>query len=202
MKKTVNKHEQVMIIPAAAPGDCNLAPGFSRAPETVVRRLLRDSKFVDRGPAETDETHRQIIVYDIYETDKYFFTYRRRWGDDRLVGRWSVGVGGHVNAEDARDKVGLGGLDRARDRERAEELGEFRIHKIEYAGVVYSDARPVDRAHLGIVMHHHCGDMPAPPHRDWPEHRMATAAELARDVDKFEVWSQILIREYINHRGT
>lgn len=57
--------------------------------------------FAPRSEVETDETRLQIIPYIVVMNRQGVFGYcRAKGGEQRLDGKWSVGIGGHVNDGD------------------------------------------------------------------------------------------------------
>ena len=100
-----------------------------------------------RYKAEMDEKYRQIITYAVIK-DKdngNIFGTKRIGGDERLVGKISIGIGGHVEPPE--------GLYEALYREIEEEVGVKvnQIHLCPFNGYVYSSDEPVSRVHVGLV---------------------------------------------------
>lgn len=64
--------------------------------------------FVDRWMAEQDSTILQLIPYVVMlSPDKKIFSYQRRGGgEQRLEGKMSIGIGGHINPVDKRKPRG------------------------------------------------------------------------------------------------
>ena len=83
-----------------------------------VAALERDGRYELRERMERDPTFKQVIPYVVLRDEERYFLMQRTsaGGDARLHGRYSIGVGGHLNPGD--DGL-LGGL----QREWHEELG-------------------------------------------------------------------------------
>lgn len=65
--------------------------------------VLSSSSFVERWMAEQDKSTLQIIPYVIiYDriTQEIFCYQRKGGGETRLEGKYSIGIGGHVNTDD------------------------------------------------------------------------------------------------------
>src|ERR1700760_5018409 len=65
--------------------------------------LLRGNNFfLPRGRAETDPTHKQIIPYVLIAHGNKVLHYVRgkKAGEQRLVAKGSIGIGGHMNDTD------------------------------------------------------------------------------------------------------
>ena len=89
--------------------------------------VARDGRYVPRSGAEVDRSTKQIIPYLVLRDGQRYFLMQRTaaGGDARLHGRYSIGVGGHLNPGD--DGL-LGGLRREWDEELvADFVPEFRL---------------------------------------------------------------------------
>jgi predicted NUDIX family phosphoesterase len=74
--------------------------------EAWTEEALSKSCFVERWMAEKDSTILQFIPYIVCYDDEHIFTYSRKsGGEERLEGRKSLGIGGHVNIHDKHIKV-------------------------------------------------------------------------------------------------
>lgn len=146
--------EQILVVPRTELFAAHALQGFSPDPALVAHFLARvaaHGRFVPRWPAEEDETFKQIVPYGVVRCGEEVFRFRRgREGQEAgLRGRWSVGLGGHVNAGDG-EAIGLTMLERALRRELAEEVMLDRPRP-ELWGVLNDDGDPVGRRHLGFV---------------------------------------------------
>jgi len=76
----------------------------------------------------------------------------KKAGEQRLVAKGSVGIGGHINDEDhSLFSVGLQAFQEAVKREVCEELsiqGEFNARPV---GLINDDSTDVGRVHFGVV---------------------------------------------------
>ncbi|MBR5998211.1 MAG: NUDIX domain-containing protein [Deltaproteobacteria bacterium] len=153
-----------------------------------------DYGFAPRSEAEWDFTRKQLIPYALLfaETGRVL-TYRRHGSEGRLAGRYSAGIGGHVNDRDAgatlSDRL-LSGL----TREMREETGVTPSPgQIEFLGMINEDESEVGRCHVGVVFRvilepsqvlSFSGEIAEPAWR--------SAAEL--DLSRFELWSALALR--------
>src|SRR5579884_2605259 len=135
------------------------------------------ASFVPRGPAEADESLRQVIPYVVLRRGGAAFTYARsrRGNEARLHDLRSLGVGGHVNPADLPD-----GLVRLAADPRP---------------ALAADAEPVSRVHLGVVFAAEvgAGDVRLSDEGRLVDGRFVPVAELAADGAAYEGWSRLLI---------
>lgn len=112
--------------------------------------------FLRRGDAEHDPAYKQIIPYQLFSCRDKFFVYQRGSGvgEGRLAGRLSLGIGGHINTEDAdRNHLTIETYNNALLREREEELICKDNFITSFAGWINDDSDLVGQVHLGAV---HC----------------------------------------------
>lgn len=109
----------------------------------------------ERASVEEDESWQQPIPYAVLiDGQDQPWVYRRSGGDARLLDRWSVGLGGHVDAGDAAAGPGLATLRQALLRELSEEL---LWHPAQLAASappiawIHEHDSAIGRVHLGLV---------------------------------------------------
>lgn len=128
--------------------------GFCTSPAVVARFLqvaAAHGRFAPRRPVEEDASLKQIVPYGIVLHHGRVFLFRRgeAGAEAGLRGRWSIGLGGHVNPGD-EDESGALMLAQALRREVSEEVALDNPH-LEVWGVLNDDLDPVGRRHLGFV---------------------------------------------------
>src|SRR5215470_6703819 len=117
--------------------------------------LLRGNNFFVRRPqAEKDPTHKQIIPYVLLaHGDRVLFYVRgKKAGEQRLVAKGSIGIGGHMNETDES----LFALDEAAyragvEREVNEEIKIESSFEDQIVALLNDDTTEVGRVHLGVV---------------------------------------------------
>jgi predicted NUDIX family phosphoesterase len=138
--------------------------GFFR--DTSGLNAVEESlRFVQRGLAEEDLTLKQLVSYPIIRFGAFFLAYKRASNSDEigLRGKYSLGIGGHVNESDkqmfgklASPKVtGIRGLAfYCAVREIEEEIGIRLGTKStpRFVGVINDESDNVGKKHFGIVM--------------------------------------------------
>ncbi|MFO0929521.1 MAG: phosphoesterase [Gemmataceae bacterium] len=187
--------ERVLVVPTALLHEVGVFHGFTDRVADYLPRLLdaRHLHYHPRDAAETDPSLKQLIPYVVLRHGGRVFHYRRAAGGERrLRAKRSIGIGGHICAEDAAD-----GGDAYRTgmlRELREEVALPAGTTERCVGLINDDTTPVGQVHLGVV---HLIDLPAPDVRPLEaglvDTGFATLAELRRDRDAFETWSQFLL---------
>lgn len=173
--------------------------GLNFEPQKYLEALLSrgNNFFLPRSRAETDPTHKQIIPYVLIACGDKVLHYVRgkKAGEQRLVSKGSIGIGGHMNDTDeslfAWDEAAYrAGVEREVNEEiRIESPFEDRI-----VALLNDDATEVGRVHLGIV---HVFKL-AEPKVDKREAMITnlsflTPEELRERRDTLETWSQYCV---------
>lgn len=155
----------------------------------------------DRDEAEGNPNHKQICSYAVlFRANKVFRYQRPSSGEQRLAGKLSLGVGGHVNPPDAGNAPpGREAYDAAFLRELAEEVAPRGNWRHRVVGLINDDTTDVGRVHFGVVHEVHL-DLAWPDLR--PESSMVNPhfefVTLARrNLDGYEKWSQLVVREIL-----
>ena len=116
--------EQVLgLARSDVPGGTDWRGVVDRPFEPYLQALAERGQFRPRAEAEEDPSWKQVIPYVLLRDGERIFLMRRTraGGDERLHDRYTIGVGGHVNPEDADIIGGLRrewGGDRGRLRAR------------------------------------------------------------------------------------
>ena len=114
--------------------------------------IKKDGEFKRRGDMEIDPSFKQLISYILFKyKDKYFlYRYLKEHHEKRLMQDYIIGIGGHVDFEDAKEGEDV--LIRCRDREWDEEV-DYRDELLQkkLVGILNDDSRPVETVHLALV---------------------------------------------------
>lgn len=183
--------EEVYCLPASALP----APAEEVIPlsATLYELLLSKGRFLPRAEVEDDPRWRQIIPYAVVERNQQLLLVERLKGgsETRLHNRYSLGIGGHINRQDA-DEDARELLTAALVRELREELviGAFFAEAV---GLIHSDAGPVDRVHSGVLYRVKTLEATV---REQHKLRGAWAGlgEVAALEARLEGWSQLALR--------
>jgi predicted NUDIX family phosphoesterase len=160
--------------------------------------LSRENNFfMPRSSAETDPAFKQIIPYVLLVHGGKVLHYVRgkKSGEQRLVSKGSIGIGGHMNEQDE----GLFALDEAAYLEgvRRETLEELKIgtpFRNRVVALLNDDSNEVGQVHLGVV---HVFELETPSVEKneamITNLSFLTPEELRRRRDLLESWSQICL---------
>lgn len=190
------RDEYVMVFPTQLLHDAGYFQGLQVGNIGLLETILEPNNhtFMKRSVAETDESVKQLIVYVILACDDQVFKYRRGklLAEKRLLGEYSIGIGGHVSIDDPQ-MFGTQYED-AMQRELQEEVQIHGPYQISTVGLINDDSNEVGRVHLGVV-HVAFLDRPSVTSKEMSinEAGFATPEYLLKNKAKFENWSQICI---------
>lgn len=195
--------EHVLCVPTLLFHELGYFQGFHPMADRYLTTLLdpAHTSFRPRNEVEDDPSYKQLIPYCIFRAAGQIFHYRRgkAGGEGRLHSKRSVGIGGHISSTDRLhgDRRYFEAMHREIDEEVFLESG-FTDHCV---GLINDDQTPVGQVHLGIV---HIFDLDSAKVRPREESILETGfappSELLRDVEQFETWSQIVIRQVLTER--
>lgn len=179
-------HHQAPALPLEA---CLPWHDFAALPPPVWR---------ERADIEQDESLLQLIPYVVLRNaGGELWCYARSGGDARLDGRWSCGVGGHVEEMDAAPDLCQTLRNTAR-REMTEELAiaPNSLPTLTPCALIYESHSAIGRVHLGILFIADWAERSSP--RPPADEALAAIgflppAAIAADT-RFELWSRLAAR--------
>lgn len=186
--------EQILVVPRAQlfTGPVH---GFTiEGAGGYLDRVRAHGTFRRRGDMEHDPSMKQIIPYLVVRHGAQVFLFQRTTagGEARLHGKFSIGVGGHINRSDVEGAADLvaAGLRRELD----EELRIPGPWQARVVGVLNDDSNPVGQVHFGLV---HVVEVASPEiavrEDDTLTGRLAGADEVRRLYERMETWSQLIL---------
>lgn len=195
--RAMNKDlEEVLVVDRTLIERIGMFQGLTLDTGRYLPELLspRNYRFVPRHKAEQDDTLKQLIPYFLICHGDRIWCYVRgkKSGEERLVAKASMGIGGHMNNQD----LDLFGniYDRASIRELEEEVEIPAGYSHKVVALLNDDLTPVGRVHLGVI---HVLRSPSPDVRKREgvitESGFRTVAELKAMYDRLETWSQICL---------
>ena len=148
--------ENVLVFPRSLFEQLGVFQGFNAEVHRYLPVILepKNNSFMPRAKAETDFNFKQVIPYVVITDGQNILHYVRgkKGGEQRLVSKGSIGIGGHINDEDhTLFAFGLQAFQDAVKREVCEELsvaGDFNARPV---GLINDDSTEVGRVHFGIV---------------------------------------------------
>lgn len=190
--------ERLVVVPVRDLLAANLAQGFDSSPDRILAAAFRPNiaRFMPRSAAEADPRFKQIVCYVILRSRGLVFHYRRSAGvgERRLAGLRSIGVGGHLNADDVEGALDERGLRRAIQRELNEEVVLGDEPPIRYLGIINDDSTEVGRVHIGLAALAELGE-PDARLRDSTllDGRFDRPEDIVAQAATFETWSQLCL---------
>ena len=191
--------ENVLVIRRSLFDQLGSFQGLNFEPAKYLNMLLSrgNNFFFPRAQAENDPTYKQIIPYVLlaFKNKVLYYVRGKKAGEQRLVAKGSIGIGGHMNETDeslfALDeqayRVGV-------EREVNEEIKIDTQFEDRIVALLNDDATEVGRVHLGVV---HVFKL-AEPKVEKREAMITNLAFLTKDElvarrESLESWSQICV---------
>src|SRR3989440_8788896 len=191
--------ENVLVVKRALFDQLGSFQGLNYEPRKYLDAILsRGNKFfLRRDQAEKDPTHKQIIPYVLLtHGDKVLHYVRgKKAGEQRLVAKGSIGIGGHMNESDES----LFALDEAAyragvEREVGEEIAINTKFDDRIVAILNDDTTEGGQVHLGIVHVFRLAERKVKKNEAMiTELAFLSREELLARRDSLETWSQICL---------
>lgn len=148
-------------------------------------------EFHPRPDMELDATYKQIIPYMVFKHgDRYFLMQRSgKASETRLQSKYTLGIGGHVRAEDLQEGSTL--FDWAR-REFHEEVSYSGNLTITSLGMLNDDSNEVGKVHVGLVLLLEGDSDQISVLEELQGGQLLTLEECAAYADHMETWSRFI----------
>jgi predicted NUDIX family phosphoesterase len=191
--------ENVLVIKRSLFDQLGAFQGLNFEPERYLRTLLSrgNNFFLSRTAAEVDPDYKQIIPYAIIaHGDRVLYYVRgKKAGEQRLVAKGSIGIGGHLNDRDESlfawdENAYRAGV----EREVNEEIRIGTTFDDHIVALLNDDSSEVGRVHLGVV-HVFKLDQAKVDKREAmiTNLEFLTQDELLSRRDSLETWSQLCV---------
>lgn len=193
--------EHVLVVPTEVFKELGYFQGFSGDIDRYLRGLLdpAHTSYRPRAVMEQDPSFKQLIPYVIFRyrdasglTHVFQYTRGKGQGEARLHAKRSIGVGGHISADDAAQ---ASAYEEGMRRELEEEVIIDTPYRGRMVGLINDDETEVGKVHLGVV---HILDVERPAvkqrEQDLLEAGFRPVSELLAISDRFETWSQICLK--------
>lgn len=151
----MDKNEkQIMVVPRDVLFSGKQFEGFQNHGEINYESvILENHLYLKRGLAEEDPGHKQPIAYCMIvnpELKKVFAFQRsskdKHYHEKRLHGKWSWGVGGHIEKIDGDNPIHTSML-----RELSEEIEMNGSMNPKVIGYINDESDPVSQVHFGVL---------------------------------------------------
>ncbi len=165
----------------------------------LIELIEKDGFFHSRYDCEEDELVLQVIPYVLgFGPNRTIFSYVRSsdiqdYGDKRLFGKHSLGLGGHINRLDAPNFIRRG-IEREVNEEEVKVVGH--VTEPILLGTLYQPDKPVDRVHFGLVYGFCTDGKISQKESSIVSGKMVPIGEILSDsnlVEIYEMWSKVLI---------
>ena len=173
--------------------------GLSFEPEKYLNLLLSrgNNFFLSRAQAENDSAYKQIIPYVLLAFQDRVLHYVRgkKAGEQRLVAKGSIGIGGHMNESDESlfawdEQAYRAGV----EREVNEEIKIDTQFEDRIVALLNDDTTEVGRVHLGIVHVFRLAQQKVEKREAMITNlAFLTKVELLNRRESLETWSQICV---------
>ncbi len=190
--------------------DENAFTGFKTAQEFKINeeamksahfRLRKTTSPTQELPAEEDAKYKQIIPYMIVTHKNKIFCCQRtpKGTENRLHNKYSIGMGGHLNQIDVKEKTNL--IEEGMKRELSEEIDYHGTPKTKILGYINDDSGEVEKVHFAIVYEIQLVDeYAATKEAKLINSRLMTLEEIEKIEDSLENWSKIVYKYLKTHK--
>jgi predicted NUDIX family phosphoesterase len=191
--------ENVLVIKRSLFDELGSFEGLNVEAEKYLSVILSrgNNFFLRRSQAEGDSAYKQIIPYVLvaFENSVLYYVRGKKAGEQRLVAKGSIGIGGHMNEGDeslfAMDEQAYrAGV----EREVNEEIKINAPFEDRIVALLNDDSTEVGRVHLGIVHVFKLGEPKVEKREAMITGLMfLTKKELIARRESLESWSQICV---------
>src|SRR5881398_296189 len=191
--------ENVLVIRRSLFDELGSFQGLNFEPNKSLKAILsRGSNFyIPRPEAETNPGYKQIIPYALIAFEKTVLHYVRgkKAGEQRLVAKGSIGIGGHMNESDESlfawdEQAYRAGV----EREVNEEIKIDTQFEDRIVALLNDDTTEVGRVHLGIVHVFRLAQQKVEKREAMITNlAFLTKSELLNRRESLETWSQICV---------
>ncbi|HEX5316524.1 MAG TPA: hypothetical protein VFX22_07735, partial [Candidatus Kapabacteria bacterium] len=98
-------HENILVIKRSLFDELGSFQGLNFEPKIYLKAILSrgNNFFLPRAQAERDPAYKQIIPYALiaFGNSVVYYVRGKEAGEQRLVAKGSIGIGGHLNDADA-----------------------------------------------------------------------------------------------------
>jgi len=191
--------ENVLVVRRSLFDQLGSFQGLNFEPQKYLDAFLSrgNNFFLPRPEAEINPAYKQIIPYALiaFENKVAYYVRGKKAGEQRLVAKGSIGIGGHMNETDESlfaldDQAYRTGV----EREVNEEIKIDAQFEDRIVALLNDDTTEVGRVHLGIVHIFHLAEQTVEKREAMITNlSFLTRAELVARRESLESWSQICV---------
>lgn len=161
--------------------------------EQCLNTIEQNAEFHPRAQMETDPTYKQIIPYLIFQHEDKFFLMQRsgKASEKRLQSLYTLGIGGHVRAEDLQQGSSLFDWAQREFHEEVQYEGNFKIGTL---GILNDDSNDVGKVHMGLVLMIFGESDEISVKSELAGGELVTFDKLIEQLPNMETWSQIIVK--------
>ena len=199
-----SSEENVLVIKRSLFEELGAFQGLNFEPQRYLTALLSrgNNFFLPRSKAENDPSYKQIIPYALIAHGDRILHYVRgkKAGEQRLVAKGSIGIGGHINHLDeslfnyaSTEEAYRAGV----EREVNEELRIGTKFTERTVALLNDDSTEVGRVHLGIIHVFQLVERKVEKREAMITNlEFLSREELIARRDNLETWSQICLEAF------
>jgi predicted NUDIX family phosphoesterase len=191
--------EDILVVSTQLLFQNNLAwYGINPDVKTYTDLIKAHSSFIPRAHAETNQNYKQIIPYIIFLFEDKIFVMQRKQtaSEQRLAGKLSIGIGGHIREED----ITSSDITSWALREFQEEVTFTGLHTVQQLGVLNDDSSDVGKVHLGVILLFRGNSNQISINDEHKSGILLTRDECLALKSSMESWSQICLDFLIEHK--
>ena len=195
--------ERVLVVSTELLHRLGYFQGFTADVDRYLEQLLdpAHTSYRPRSEMEEDPSHKQLIPYVIFrhlgrggEVTVFQYLRGKGQGEQRLHSKRSIGIGGHISADDECQPGAVHPYQEGMRRELAEEVIIRTRYTDRLVGLINDDETDVGKVHLGVV---HLFDVETPDIEPREPDIMGAGfrsiPDLFDDVETLETWSRICL---------
>lgn len=192
--------EHVLVFPTEVLHQIGYFQGLKKEVEPYLKVIFdpKVTQYKVRTEVESNVCFKQLIPYVVLKCGDQVYTYvrGRELSEKRLLDKYSIGLGGHIVAED--ESLFSNVYDRAMEREIEEEVTIGSEYTQQRVALINDDFDEVGAVHFGIV---EIFELKEPKvkkkEQSIKKARFVPIKWLKKNIDKFERWSQLCIKEIL-----
>lgn len=184
--------EQILVVKRSELFPLVAWQGLHEVKNDSFMNIVREKKeFLPRSLMEQDPTYKQIIPYLIFTHDDKLFLMQRqaKATETRLQNKYSLGIGGHIRAEDIQSDD----IAQWARREFDEEVLYSGNYSINLIGILNDDSNPVGQVHIGFIYMLQGDSSDISVKEELKSGTLVTLDECEKMYDSMESWSQIVV---------